>query len=177
MKYFVLLVLSILGITFWHSFRTPTAPSPSPEAQKNEVQKPAVTAAFLIYTNNIKRTFTAARYHNQSDKVYLTADNPQFVHVTVDDVTWGDFFATLPMKVTRECLTTGTGETYCTGTEGVLRFFINGEENPSALTEQIRSNDRLLVSYGLATELDISHQIQAVPYPAALDTPTPSVEE
>lgn len=178
MRYFALLAALILAITAWFSLRA-TAPShPSETAQTENPAAVATTAAFLIYTNNVKRSFTASMYHHKSNDVYLTAQNPQLVHVTVQSITWGEFFRTLPMRLTAQCLTTGTKETYCTQPSGMkLQFFLNGQETPAVLRLAIANNDRLLVTYGLTTELDLAHQIQSVPYPIVLDTPTPNVEQ
>ena len=116
-------------------------------------------------------------YHKRSSEVYLLPDNPQIVYVAREGATWEMFFQTLPMSLTRECLITGTKETFCTSSQGALRFFINGEEDENALARPFAANDRLLIAYGLASELELSHQIQAVPNPAALDTPESAVEQ
>lgn len=175
MKYFAAAAAVVLAITAWLSLRTPELlrekppPIPVPKEQ-------VFTAAFLIYTNNVKRSFSSPMYHRQSSRIFLTPENPQIVHVTAP-ATWAEFFQTLPMSLTQTCLITGTGERYCTGTEGTLRFFLNEEEDPNALARAIAPGDRLLVSYGFTTELDLTHQIQAVPLPSPLDTPTPTVEQ
>jgi hypothetical protein len=179
-KYFTVVILVILGLVSWLSLKTPATPSLPPSSSQQSVAIPLTTpiqAGFLIYTNGVKRSFAASMYHNRAESVFLAADSPQIVHITIEGVTWTDFFQTLPMSLTRECLITGTKESFCTGPQGTLRFYINGEENADALEEVIAQNDRLLISYGFATELELAHQIQAVPNPAALDTPEVGVEQ
>lgn len=105
------------------------------------------TASFEIYTNGTKRIFTAPMYHNLSQDVYINAGNPGLVYVKKVGITWNNFFKTLPMQLSKDCLVTGTKETFCSGDNGSLHFFINGQENPDALDREIKNEDYLLVKY------------------------------
>ena len=106
------------------------------------------TANFEIYTNGTLRVFTAAMYHNQSENAYIQSpETPNTVHVTREGITWGEFFDTLPFSLDEQCLTTGTGQTFCTGADGTLKFYLNGEEEPSALSLPIEPADELVVRF------------------------------
>ena len=105
------------------------------------------TASFEIVTNRIKRNFNAKMYHNISPDVYIEGPDPSIIHVKKSSLTWDDFFKTLPMELTKECLTTGTGEKYCDGENGNLRFFLNGLENPNLLDKQIAAGDHVLIQF------------------------------
>jgi hypothetical protein len=105
------------------------------------------TASFEIYTLGTKRIFTSDRYHNLSSEVYLTSQDPSVVIVKKSGIKWSDFFATLPMKLTKECLTTGTGQVFCTDSDKTLKFSINGVSNPDSLDELISNGDKLIVTY------------------------------
>ncbi len=117
-------------------------------------------ATFAIYTNGTFRIFTSAMYHDLSEDVYITSANPNLVHVKKKDLTWNDFFKTLPFKLTKDCLTTGTGETFCSGKDEELKFYINGNKNPDALEEIVGEGDMLLVSFGNESENQINSQLQ-----------------
>jgi hypothetical protein len=117
-----------------------TIVTPSPEPT-------SFTASFEIYTNGTKRIFTDTKYHNLSTNVYISSPNPGTVYVKGGKVTWTDFFSTLPMKLAKDCLTTGTGQVFCTNETKSLKFFINGSEDPDALDREINSNDNLIVKY------------------------------
>jgi hypothetical protein len=104
------------------------------------------TAQFTIITHGTKRIFTDPKYHNQSTDVYLTANDPSVIHVEKEGLTWADFFATLPFSVTKECLTTGTKQTFCQSETQTLSFSINGKLNPQALDSVIQPNDQFLLS-------------------------------
>jgi len=120
-------------------------------------------ASFAIFTNGTFRVFTASMYHNQSVDVFIKADNPNVVLVKKENLTWDDFFNTLPFKLTNECLTTGTGETFCTNEESSLKFYINGSENPNALNQIIDPGDKLLVSFGDDSDSEIESQQLRIP--------------
>jgi len=106
-------------------------------------------AAFAIFTNGTFRIFTDSKYHNLSEDVYLEASNPNIIHVKKIGITYNDFFQTLPMNLTRDCLITGTGQTFCNGENGQLKFYLNGGERVDDLLEkEIKNGDRALISFG-----------------------------
>lgn len=121
------------------------------------------SASFAIFTNGTFRIFTAPMYHNLSSDVYIRADNPNRVFVKKSNTSWNDFFKTLPFKLTKECLTTGTKQTFCTDINGRLRFYINGKEDIDALDKYIENGDKLLVTYGSEGEVQIQKQLLQIP--------------
>lgn len=120
------------------------------------------TASFAIFTHNSIRYFNDPKYHNLSSEVYIQADNPNIVHVKKNGLTWGAFFKTLPMDLAQYCLTTGSGQNYCTGQGGELKFYINGKKVPNILSLKIQAGDKLLISYGFETEDQILTQLEQV---------------
>jgi hypothetical protein len=122
-------------------------------------------ASFLVFTNGIKRDFTASMYLNQSKEAYLTGEEPGLVVIEHPQFTWGEFFMSLPFSLTSQCLTTGLGEIYCDGDGGNLKFFLNGKEDPDMLDKIMKNNDKLLVTFGSLSEQETTNQIQQVPNP------------
>ncbi|MBI2039920.1 hypothetical protein HYT18_02510 [Candidatus Microgenomates bacterium] len=110
-------------------------------------EKVNIKATFTIITGNITRSFRAEKYHNQSPNVYIQNPDPSVVYVTKKGIRWSDFFNTLPMKLTKECLTTGDGETFCDGKDGSLKFYLNDIETPNLLEEQIKEVDKALIKF------------------------------
>ncbi len=106
------------------------------------------TASFEIITNGTKRVFTQAMYHNQSPDAYIDGSDPNSVRVKKSGTTWDDFFKTLPFSLTKECLITGTKQTFCSSETKQLRFFINDVEVPDALDVEIGAGDHLRVVFG-----------------------------
>lgn len=121
-----------------------------------------ITAAFAIYTNGTFRIFTASMYHNLSGDVFIESANPNIVHVKKRGTTWGDFFRTLPMKLTGDCLTTGTGQTFCSNETATLKFYINGEKVENFLNVEIKQNDKALISYGSEDNVGVKNQLEKV---------------
>lgn len=103
------------------------------------------TAKFEIYTLGTKRVFTSLMYHNLSSDVYISEPDPSIIHVKESGVTWDDFFKTLPFSLTKECLVTGDKQTFCTNKNQILKFILNGIEDPDALDKEIKEGDILRV--------------------------------
>lgn len=167
-----LFVLLVLGLGAWYILissksQTPQSTSTAPgQVSEQTIDSQATvdySASFAIFTNGTFRIFTDAMYHNLSSDVYIESTNPNTVNVKKERITWDDFFKTLPFKLTKECLTTGTGQTFCTGNGGTLRFYLNGIESQNALDQIINSDDKLLVTFGNETEEQIQKQIEQIP--------------
>lgn len=120
-------------------------------------------ASFAIFTNGTFRIFTDSKYHGKSPDAFM--DEANIVIVKKNGTTWADFFNTLPMTLNKDCIITGTGQTFCTNNTSRLRFFINGSEEPNALDKEIKENDKLLITYGNETESQIKLQQEQIPNP------------
>ncbi|HSA83648.1 MAG TPA: hypothetical protein VLF20_02060 [Patescibacteria group bacterium] len=154
---FVIAGFFVFSSTTKNNPKTLTVPiSQAPETVETK-------AAFAIFTHGVFRIFTAAMYHNLSTDVYIESSNPNIVYVKRANITWDDFFNTLPFKLSKECLTTGTGQTFCTKGNQSLRFYLNGKVNPNALDQVIKEGDQLLVTFGDNSEAQIQNQLQQVP--------------
>ena len=117
-------------------------------------------AHFAIFTNGTFRIFTSSMYHNLDENIYISSKNPNTVQVKKENLTWQYFFNTLPIKLNTQCLTTGTGQEFCTKDKNVLRFFLNGNEDPEALSKIIQEDSTLLVTFGNLTENQIKTQLE-----------------
>src|SRR3989344_519341 len=117
-------------------------PIPSPSAAIQDVD---FQATFTIITDNITRSFKNPKYHNKSPDVFITLDNPSVVNVKKAGITWGNFFDTLPMKLTKDCLITGDGERLCDNENGSLKFYLNETEDKNLLNKKIQNNDQALI--------------------------------
>jgi len=127
---------------------TTSKPSPMVSDQSELVQSVDFTARFEIYTQGTKRVFTQPKYHNLSPDLYIEASDPHLIHVKKPNLMWDDFFKTLPFSLTKDCLVTGTKQTFCTSDTEKLRFFLNNQEVPEALDSIIKADDTLQVTYG-----------------------------
>lgn len=142
------------------------------QIQNQTVQPPQIEeekinylTGFAIFTNRLKRSFANSKYYNLSKRVYIKADNPNIVHVEKRGVTWDDFFKTLPMRVTYDCLTTGDGEIFCTNEKESLKFYLNGRKVDNFLDREIKDGDRALITFGSENEDQIQLQMGQVANP------------
>lgn len=117
----------------------------SPVPDQNEAAN--IKATFTIVTNGLTRNFSAKMYHNLSPEVYIESTDPSQVHIKKKGTTWDNFFKTLPMQLTKECLVTGTKETFCTGENGTLRFYINDIEDKDLLDKEIKEGDKAQIQF------------------------------
>lgn len=148
MKKYLPLIFLLLALLVGYLFFNYPSKKMLPEfSRTQEPQIVDYTANFEIYTLGTKRVFTASMYHNLSPDIYLESPDPGVVHIKKAGLTWADLFATLPMELTKDCLTTGTGQVFCSGNNGTLSFFINDTPDPNALSREIKTGDRLLVTY------------------------------
>ena len=142
--FIIILAISAFTILNRSSSLQTASPTPIPQASDEKVN---IKASFTIITGNITRSFKAEKYHNQSADVYIESSDPTVVYVTKKGITWDDFFKTLPMKLTKECLTTGDKETFCDGRGGTLKFFLNDVETPDLLNKEIIEGDKTLIKF------------------------------
>jgi len=148
---FIIVILhsvALLGCT-GQNLNQPAEPTPSLENDTPTLPTTPIkmTAKFEIYTNGTKRIFTDTKYHRQSPNVYIERADPSIVLVNQPGVTWDDFFKTLPFSMTKDCLITGTKQTFCSNESQTLGFFLNELETPNALDLPIQDNDVLKVNY------------------------------
>lgn len=157
-----LVIIVAVGFFLFFSSNSPIKITTIPTATTQSQQAQDIKAAFAIFTNGTFRVFTAAMYHNLSTDVYIQADNPNIIHIKKSGVTWNDFFKTLPFKLTENCLITGTGETFCSGQDGTLKFYLNGVRNDTLLDKTINPGDRALITFGNEAETQIQGQLDKV---------------
>lgn len=124
-----------------------TAPGSDTSSLPSPNEKVDIRASFSIETNGLVRNFSDPKYHNLSTDVYIEASDPTVVHVKKPGITWHDFFKTLPMELTKECLTTGTKQTFCTGSEGTLKFYVNEAEDKDLLDKEIMDGDKAQITF------------------------------
>ena len=146
------IILTVIGAgVFLLKPDTATAPADLAEVEMTdyieESQEANITATFTIITDRITRSFVNPKYHNKSEDVFITSTDPTQVHVMKTGIKWSDFFATLPMKITKDCLITGDGETLCNGEQGTLTFYLNDVEDKDLLDREIEQDDKILIQF------------------------------
>ena len=144
----IIILLLLFGLIVFNNSQSSKISNPVPTPTPTFLdEKINLKASFTIITGNIIRSFKAEKYHNQSSDVYIQSDDPTTIHVKKAGVTYDDFFKTLPMKLTSDCLVAGDGETLCSGSSGTLKFYLNDTETPDLLEKQIKEGDKALIKF------------------------------
>ena len=142
-----IIIAAALTLAFISTNKLPSDMLPTQTPTPTETTNVDIKASFTIITGNITRNFSAEKYHNQSTDVYIENPDPSVIYVTKTGITWDDFFKTLPMKLTKDCLITGDGETLCAGNGKTLKFFLNDIETPNLLDKEIMDGDKTLIIF------------------------------
>ena len=148
----VLLILGLLALAGTLLLKKPQRTETTlPQTETSRILETSeennFTAKFEIYTEGTKRIFTASMYHNQSEDAFIQNPDPSIGYVKRDGITWSDFFGTLPFKLEKDCLLTGTGQTFCNTETQKLHFTLNGVDTPDMLDLEIMPGDSLVVEY------------------------------
>ena len=154
MRKFILILVAVVVVGLAVYFLTRKMEVPeiqySPSSYQVAVETPEevnFTARFEIYTLGTRRIFTAEMYHNQSTDVFIQNPDPNIINVHKAEITWADFFGTLPFKLEKDCLLTGTGQSLCNNETQKLHFTLNDIEVSNALDLEIKPGDNLVVEY------------------------------
>lgn len=167
----IMIFLFFGSIFFVYRGNKAVAPTPSPSPNSIPELEVDRKASFAIFTNGVFRDFSNNRYHNLDKNVFISSDAPNIVKVKRSGVTWNDFFKTLPMEITNDCLTTGTGQQFCNQGNQSLKFYLNGIKEENLLSGEIQDGDRALISFGLENAEGLFEQL------AKLDKINPMEDE
>lgn len=129
------------------------------EPESNLPVNEPVAATFLIYLHGLPKELKNADFFNQSSRVFISTANPRVVQVKTLGVTWDDFFETLPMTFSKECLVSEVNQEFCTYNDLKLYYYLNGKEEEDIFSKEIKNGDKLLVTYGDLTKAEINYQL------------------
>jgi hypothetical protein len=117
-------------------------------------------ANFAVYVNGAREAFTNPLYYEEAgaaceehaeqtpgERVHMHGRVSDVVHVHDNAVTWGNFFENMGWSIGGDFLKTETGLFVANG-ENKLVFMLNGEVVSSVANREIKSLDKLLISYG-----------------------------
>lgn len=113
-------------------------------------------AAIVIFVNDEYLNFSLPQFQLLSKYIHFENHNPYLIHKHATDVPLEMLFASMGMKITRDCLLLNyyesekikTGE-FCSDQNNTLSFFVNGKPFNSDLSKYVFDhNDRILISFG-----------------------------
>ncbi len=164
-KWVLLLVIFLCGVLVMITFRYVMIKDTSVHYHAN----------FGLYVNGQKDQFkgpgyyeevTACNTHNHEDvssRTHMHENVNSVIHVHDHSVTWSDFFANLGYTLGDTVLVTEKG-TYINGQDGnKLTFTLNGQPVTHLANTVIKSEDVLLINYGMEDAKTLQSRYEAIP--------------
>ncbi len=133
------------------------------------VEKYHAHANLKVVLNGKPIDFTLDKYQSKEGKelneyVHLHDGVGDVIHLHKKGLTLGDFFTSLKISFTKECLTLDTGEKFCNTDRGSAgpHLYVNGKANESYEKYVPSDLDRILITYGSDVATEVEKQIQSV---------------
>jgi hypothetical protein len=108
---------------------------------------------FIVNDERIDLSLDAYQSHLRQvlhDDIHFHDGNDKVVHRHAEGITLVEFMASLGFTLTQDCLTTDTGEEYCTGENQVVRYYVNNTPLASIAEYVNQENDKILIYVGRA---------------------------
>lgn len=126
-----------------------------------------IHADFGLFIDGKKMDFSAAKYQSTDEtKLHATLHfhgaNGSMVHVHEKGKKLSEFLASLGWKLDGQCLTDEKGSQMCSDAKKSLKLFINGQPKADMADYEISDLDRILLSYGNESIIDLQDQLDTV---------------
>ena len=122
---------------------------------------------FQMYLNDERIRFTDDKYQSSAEQTHHASlhfhdGNDEVIHRHANGVTLKQFFESIKIDVTNDCITMDTAEKFCNDDTRQVQLFVNG-----TLTEDVDSyifaeEDRILLYYGNPQNQNISKYIAGI---------------
>ncbi len=122
---------------------------------------------FRMYLSDERIRFTDTTYQSSAEQTQHTTlhfhdGNDEVIHRHADGVTLTNFFNSLGMTLTDDCVTMDTGTKYCTNDTDTLLLIVNGERVTNVTNYIFSEEDRILLYHGDATNPNIKEYIAGI---------------
>lgn len=138
-----------------------------PQKQKSQVVHSHIN--FLVFLQGEQFDFAqnSNRYFEKDQSVHLEAStirgaDGKVIHVHANGITMRDFLNTLGWKLTNTCLTTDQKGQFCSGEGKTLKVFRNGSREASFGNQELKENDKYLISFGDESETGVQEQVKQI---------------
>lgn len=119
-------------------------------------------ADFAVFVNGTALDFNDIRFlstetNERSQSVHLHAPRTNVAHLHREQTTFDEFFLSLGMELTDDCLKLDTGEKLCNDNANGLQFMVNEVRVDKLQFEKMSDMGRVLISFG-ARDADLGAQ-------------------
>lgn len=130
-------------------------------------------ANFALYINGVRDKFNNPGFYeevtacaeddsnNPHERAHLHDELNDVIHIHAKAVTWGQLFNNLGYSIGNQHLET-LGKVFTPDANHKLSFILNGQPASDVAELVIESRDRLLVSYGAASNQKLSNEFQSI---------------
>ena len=130
-------------------------------------EKYHVHANFNVRINGVLRDFSGSQYQSPEGKeldkyIHLHDGVGDLIHIHKKGESLNDFFKSLKISFTKDCIILGPSSQYCSGNGETLKFYVNGKPNNLFEKYEPVDLDRILISFGYEDDADIQKQIAQV---------------
>lgn len=160
---FLLATFFLTGCTFPGRKEEPNLIAQAAPQEQKLFDKP-MHAAFLFELNGKEVWVDSPEFQFVSDRAYLAPQAKNVVFFRASDVTWGEFFSSIQVKIEGNCVTIGDEQT-CAKDGEKLSVVFNSESLPYDANWKMNSGDRLFASIG--KDAPSRTQLSQVPDPWA----------
>ncbi len=159
-------VCTVVAVATLFSYVTERTPGSHPIGSSTDTEV-HVHSDFKLYIGDERIRFTDAKYqstpeHTHHATLHFHDGNDEVIHRHANEVTLSDFFASLGMKLTNECLTLDTAVEHCTNETEQLFLIVNGERITNITDYIIGEEDRILVYFGDPTNPNIREYVNDI---------------
>ena len=84
------------------------------------------------------------------------------LHMHSTGINLGHFFESIGLKLTKECINSLDGKSYCNGAKNKLKMFSNERQVNSFEDQVFNDLDKILITYGDEDEQEIKKQIESI---------------
>lgn len=142
-----------ISVTAGYLYTTYNAETTHPVGYADSPEEVHVHSDFIVFIDGATYDFTEDKYQTTSAQqkhahVHLHDNVGHIIHRHDHGVTLGDFFSSLDFTLTDECITTDTGETFCTDDANELVLYVDGIPTTTIASHVNRERERLLLYYG-----------------------------
>ena len=119
--------------------------------------------SFPAPLKQVDQSASIAQYTQQSQDVYLDSKFPGIIRIKTSPHLWEILLDTTPLDITSDCLTIDQRSTYCSDGKKTVKIFLNDTKITSLDNRTIKDGDRLLLSFGDETGVEIERQLNNIP--------------
>lgn len=165
----LLLILGIvIGVLLISAVRLVAMPDPEPHPHYHAnwsifIEGEKLDLSDDLYMEDVFACSADPNNQRPEDRIHMHENNGDVVHVHDSGATWGHLMANIGFTIGDDYLITDSGR-YEEDGERTLKFIANGMPVSSIRNRLVRSEDRLLISYGPRSEEEvIAEQFSQIP--------------